>query len=136
MSSVVLIIRHSNLLSSIDKILTNSKSVEKVHELLNNAKTINLQPQGMLWHWSEFKWNMPEEQEENTNNTKNSEPILLLFYWLNCIGNENYYLARIEKRYVIDGHDPLDTWGNLRVPSIDLSLNVSISFGFEKEGSL
>lgn len=52
---------------------------------------------------------MPEELGENINNTKNSESILLLFYWLNCIGSENYYLARIEERYVIDEHDPLDT---------------------------
>ncbi|PQZ52211.1 hypothetical protein CQZ94_24740 [Bacillus sp. MYb209] len=55
---------------------------------------------------------------------------------LNCIGNENYYLARIEKRYVINRLDTLDTWGNLRVPSIVLSLNVSISFVFEKEDIL
>ncbi|EJQ91775.1 hypothetical protein [Bacillus cereus] len=133
MANVVLIIRNSDLLRSMDEILTNSKSVKKVHELMNKAKTKNIQPHGLLWNWTEFKWDMPEELGENINDTKNSEPILLLFYWLNCIGNENYYLARIEERYVIDGHDPLDTWGNLRVSSLDLSLNVSISFGFEKE---
>ncbi|EJQ43619.1 hypothetical protein IEQ_04947 [Bacillus cereus BAG6X1-2] len=110
MSNVVLIIQDLDLLRSTDEILTNSKSVEKVFELLSKVKTINLQPQGLLWHWSEFKWNMPEKLGENTNDTKNSEPILLLFYWLNCIGNENYYLARIEERYVIDEHDSLDTF--------------------------
>ncbi|MEH7456427.1 hypothetical protein V7183_04175 [Bacillus sp. JJ1127] len=136
MSNVVLIIKHSDLLSSIDERLTNSKSVEKILELLNKARTISLQPQGMLWHWKEFEWNTPEELGESRNDSQNSEPLLLLFYWLNCIGNENYYLARIEERYVIDGLDSLDTWGNLRVPSIDLSLNVSISFGFEKEDIL
>ncbi|MCU5584329.1 hypothetical protein OCF65_28615 [Bacillus toyonensis] len=104
-----------------------------MHELLNKAKTKNTMPHGLLWHCTDFKWNMPEELGENINDTKNSEPILLLFYWLNCIGAENYYLARIAEGYVIDRQDPLDTWGNLRVPSLDLSLNVSISFGFEKE---
>ncbi|WP_144499771.1 hypothetical protein [Bacillus sp. FDAARGOS_235] len=133
MVNVVLIIRNSNLLRSMDEILTNTKSVEKVHELLNKAKTKNTMPHGLLWHWTDFKWNMPEELGENINDTKNSETILLLFYWLNCIGAENYYLAKIEERYVKDGQDPLDTWGNSRVPSLDLSLNVSISFGFEKE---
>lgn len=132
-ANVVLIIRHSDLLRSMSEILTNSESVEKVHELLNKAKTKNTMPHGLLWHWTDFKWDMPEELGENINDTKNSESILLLFYWLNCIGNENYYLARIEEKFVIDGHDPLDTWGNLHVPSLDLSLNVSISFGFEKE---
>lgn len=136
MANVVLIIRNSDLLKSVNKILTNSESVEKVHKLLSKAKTKNLLPQGLLWHWTEFKWDMPEELGENIRDTKNSEPILLLFYWLNCIGAENYYLARIEERYVIDGHDPLDTWGNLRVPSLDLSLNVAISFGFEKEDTI
>ncbi|MFJ7819547.1 hypothetical protein ACIQYX_27650 [Bacillus toyonensis] len=133
MVNVVLIIRNSNLLRSMDEILTNTKSVEKVHELLNKAKTKNTMPHGLLWHWTDFKWNMPEELGENINDTKNSEPILLLFYWLNCIGAENYYLARIAEGYVIARQDPLDTCGNLRVPSLDLSLNVSISFGFEKE---
>ncbi|HDR7367256.1 hypothetical protein [Bacillus toyonensis] len=133
MANVVLIIRNSDLLRSINKILTNSDSVEKVPELLHKAKTKNTLPHGLLWHWTDSKWNMPEELGENINDTKNSEPILLLFYWLNCIGAENYYLARIEERYVIDWQDPLDTWGNLRVPLLDLSLNVSISFGFEKE---
>ncbi len=136
MANVVLIIRNSDLLRSMNEILTNSESVEKVHELLNKEKTKNTMPHGLLWHWTDFKWDMPEELGENINDTKNSESILLLFYWLNCIGNENYYLARIEERYVIDGHDPLDTWGNLHVPSLDLSLNVSISFGFEQEGTI
>lgn len=136
MANVVLIIRNSDLLKSMNKILTNSDSVEKVHELLSQAKTKNILPQGLLWHWTEFKWDMPEELGENIHNSKNSEPILLLFYWLNCIGAENYYLARIEERYVIDGLDPLDTWGSLRVPSLDLSLNVSISFGFEREDTI
>lgn len=136
MPNVVLIIRNADLLKSMNKILTNSESVEKVHELLSKAKTKNSLPQGLLWHWTEFKWDMPEELGENIRDTKNSEPILLLFYWLNCIGAENYYLARIEERYVIDGHAPLDTCGNLRVPSLDLSLNVSISFGFEREDTI
>lgn len=35
MANVVLIIRNSDLLKSMDKILANSKSAEKVHELLN-----------------------------------------------------------------------------------------------------
>ncbi len=136
MANVVLIIRNSDLLSSMNKILTNSDSVEKVHELLNKVITKNILPHGLLWHWTEFNWDTPEELGENISDTKNNEPILLLFYWLNCIGAENYYLARIEERYVIDGHDPLDTWGNLRVPSLDLSLNVSISFGFEREDTI
>ncbi|OFD35841.1 hypothetical protein BWGOE4_09630 [Bacillus mycoides] len=41
MANVVLIIRNSDLLRSMDEILTNTKSVEKVHELLNKAKTKN-----------------------------------------------------------------------------------------------
>ena len=39
MENVVLIIRISDLLKSMDKILANSKSAEKVHELLNKSKT-------------------------------------------------------------------------------------------------
>lgn len=35
MENVVLIIRNSDLLKSMDKILASSKSAEKVHELLN-----------------------------------------------------------------------------------------------------
>jgi len=50
MVNVVLIIRNSNLLRSMDEILTNTKSVEKVHELLNKAKTKNTMPHGLLWH--------------------------------------------------------------------------------------
>lgn len=74
MSNVVLIIRNSDLLKSMNEILTNSKSVEKVHELLNKAKTKNTLPHGLLWHWAKFKWDMPEELGENINDTKNSEP--------------------------------------------------------------
>ncbi|OFD08392.1 hypothetical protein BTGOE7_19830 [Bacillus thuringiensis] len=55
MANVMLIIRHSDLLRSINKILTNSDSVEKVHELLNKAKTKNTLPHGLLWHWTDFK---------------------------------------------------------------------------------
>ena len=39
MANVVLIIRNSDLLKSMNEILTNSESVEKVHALLNKAKT-------------------------------------------------------------------------------------------------
>ncbi|MCU5131781.1 MULTISPECIES: hypothetical protein [Bacillus] len=39
MANVVLIIRNSDLLKSMNKILANSKSAEKVHELLNKSKT-------------------------------------------------------------------------------------------------
>lgn len=39
MANVVLIIRNSDLLRSMNKILTNSESVEKVQESLNKAKT-------------------------------------------------------------------------------------------------
>lgn len=38
MANVVLIIRNSDLLRSMNKILTNAESVEQVHELLNKAK--------------------------------------------------------------------------------------------------
>lgn len=37
MANVVLIIRNSDLLKSMNEILTNSESVEKVHALLNRG---------------------------------------------------------------------------------------------------
>lgn len=80
MANVVLIIRNSDLLKSMNEILTNYESVEKVHDLLNKAKTKNTLPHGLFWHWTEFNWDMPEELDKNISDTKNSEPILLLFY--------------------------------------------------------